>query len=779
MIRRERVENPDHVLTAGQRVWNNIMRGRVHHYLGQQNNRHVATIVGDLINARMENERLRRDLTKVKLYANTLGQMQPTISQPEPEENDEKEEVGDQVARSQRLVDLTWDEITTAALALADRERTDRIHEYEQLLNLRTYPQLGSTTVLTADEHHDLLHQQAYVYYNHLMTAITEAVREAASRRARLEGTESQLITEILPSQWFLDFLATFSRAERIGPVEYPRIAHLDDVMFRTVRGFAINAQGASARVQSTFVTVPVDVVIQLPRFAQLFSDISFHPMPEDARVFQLGDATASPTSSLYKDFELLVHYALATTQNYRDFLVNPCRYLAGDRLQDTITAIVDAAKKLFHAFPTDCYFKPCLVPGGHGYGLELVKNVAGSTQKQNVPDKIMSVLRGFILENIQVYKRKRQMSVYGGLGVMANDPMNDRVQSPIGRKLNFDRGAVAEFTRLYKRISPDRPNVVNAQLDTSVAQMVCIHSLYGDLMSAALAINALRHTCNTSMRDATSYLFQKAIYVNEKVVRYASTLEVLPGLIFYTMLGAGSQEKNYASRHTIAAGQTATDAHITDAQFFDGRPDRVAFYNAFAAYSQMLPTITEAKLARVVPGLGFGVNTRVSGDLVGARTHANVEDRGITGSLAGVRWLDDDLYEQLRSSLAKSIQTVRSAYINIIMHTVHRNRFYGEQSIWHYFSDGDGISAAPAQPVVDTPLITPLKVRVNYVDKKTFFNLPLVFRARSTYVDASRFTQHFGPSLSGIDQQQLMAAATSMFSTAENDLQTYVPTIS
>ena len=768
------MENPDSVLTAGQRVWNNIMCGRVRHYLGQENNRHVATIVGNLIEARMENERLRRDLTKVKLYANTLGQIQPTILQPEPEvDNDEKAE---DVVRSQWLADLTWDEITTAALALADRERTDRIHEYERLLNLRTYPQLGSTTVITADEHRDLLHQQAYVYYNHLMTAITEAVREAASRRARLEGTESQLITELLPSQWFLDFLATFSRAERIGPVEYPRIARMDDVMFRTVRGFAINAQGASARVQSTFFTVPVDVVIQLPRFAQLFADVPFHPMPEDARAFQLGDATASPTLSLYKDFELLVHYGLATTQNYRDFLVNPRRYLAGDRLQDTITAVADVAKKLFDTFPADCHFKPCVVPGGHGYGLEFVKNVAENTQKQNVPDKIMSVLRGFILENIQVYKRKREMSVYGGLGVMTNDPMNGRVQSPIGRKLNFDRGAVAEFTRLYKRISPDRPNVANAQFDSSVAQMVCVHSLYGDLMTAALAIIALRHTCNRSMRDATSYLFQKAIYVNENVVRYASTLEVLPGLIFYTMLGAGSRETNYATRHTIAAGQTATDAHITNAQFFAGRPDRVTFYNTFAAYSQMLPTITEAKLTRVVPGLGFGVNTRVSGDLVGARTLADVEDRGITGSLAGVRWLDDDLYEQLRSSLAKSIQTVRSAYINIIMHTIRGNMFYGEQSIWHYFSDCDGIST---HPVADTPLTTPLNLRVNYIDKKTFFNLPLVFRVRSTYVDASRFTQHLAGPMSGIDQQELLAAATTMFSTVTNDLQTYVPTMS
>ena len=755
------------------------MRDRAHHYFEQENNRDVATIVGDLMDARMENERLRRDLTKVKLYANTLGQMQPTVVQPEPEENDEQVDEGGDVMKSQWLADLTWDEITAAALSLADRERTDRIHEYERLLNLRTYPQLGSTAVMTAEEHRDLLHQQAYVYYNHLMTAITEAVREAASRRARLEGTESQLITEILPSQWFLDFLATFSRAERIGAAEYPRIAHLDDVMFRTVRGFAINAQGATTRVESNFVTVPVDVVIQLPRFAQLFTDISFHPMPEDARVFQLGDATASPTSSLYKDFELLVHYALATTQNYRDFLVDPHRYLAGDRLQDTIMAIADVAKKLFDSFPTDCHFKPCLMPGGHGHGLELVKNAAGTTQKQNVPDKIMSVLRGFILENIQVYKRKRQMSVYGGVGVMTNDPMNERVQSPIGRKLNFDRGAVAEFTRLYKRISPDRPNVVNAQLDTSVAQMVCVHSLYGDLMTAALAIHALRHTCNTSMRDAASYLFQKAIYVNENVVRYASTLEVLPGLIFYTMLGAGSREKNYASRHTIAAGQTATDAHMTDARFFEGRPDRVTFYNAFAAYSQMLPTITEAKLARVVPGLGFGVNTRVSGDLVGARTQANVEDRGITGSLAGIRWLDDELYEQLRSSLSKSIQTVRSAYINIIVYTVRGNMFYGEQSIWHYFTDRHSTTATPAHPVLDTPLTTPLNVRVNYVDKKTFFNLPLVFRARSTYVDASRFTQHFGTSISEIDQQQFMAAATSMFSTVTNDLQTYVPTVS
>ena len=392
-------------------------------------------------------------------------------------------------SREEVIESMTWEELSTTARILAENKYKSQATTSEKIQSAVLFPQffLNETEdggVLDDGAYTQLLITPYFIHYKSMRLALVEIGRQLQQKRdqlARNSTLQIDITSTVIPSEWMADFLYVFHRAKTVGTQGYPTPRELEDVFYTTkvVRRIAEGHNTVSTQLRNyTF-----DIGYHCVRFASLFTTLPYNPVDD-----------LNMKHTLYTDFELLVHFAMRTAKNdvkYEDFLTHPSSYLSGSKYLQMKEAVSRAVREIMSSFEKGLYFK-----ANSNYGVELMKRTqspSGDTYSKEpaiVPDNIMAGLCLDVLENRIIYERRKEMAVFGGLRKLEARDM--RVESPIGRLLNFDERSVAEFEAMYKKIEPRRPELVNAQLSDRIASFKCVHRVYAMLVSAAATVFAM-----------------------------------------------------------------------------------------------------------------------------------------------------------------------------------------------------------------------------------------------------------------------------------------------
>lgn len=785
--------------TIAQRGWNEAMREAFVAYCEDDRNRTVGGVVADLLRVTQDAIRLELELDEERALAR-LATAPDNVLTIRPigdggggdgddgegggggGDDDDRPAGGGPARRRHgrrpradpyRFEQDTWAGVYAAAQALADRDRDDRIDEFHRIVNMHHYPLLDPAA-LGIEEHRRLVARPHEAYYDMVVRELTRLARDADAAAAQIPTEiDVRQVTEVVPSQWLIDLLSVYHTAEEMHNVPYPNRVVLDNIYTRRIKAVPIDPRtGQPEAEQRDFVTYTPDVMLQLQRFSQMFTDVTFRPQKVDQQLFR--DQLNEYGTITYKDVELLVHYAVAAGNgrapeglrpiDYRAFLRDPVRFHQGERAATLAVLVYGAVQTLSDTFPQGSFFRAVVPPGGVGIGYELVRNVptdapppeaaaAAPTrlEVQPIPPEAMNVLRAFVLNNIHVYRKRRGLLRYAGAAQM---PDTDYTTSPLWHLLNFDTAAVTEFTKVYRAVSRANPEQVNAQMNAQVDKLVCVQTVYAMLMTAVRTVQILKKPGDETVREAVLELLADCTYTDNRRQLYANSTETYPGLLFYALLAIGDQaDAEYGQPEIIRRGHVR--GYFARPERFVDRPDRVALFNAFGTYSSnaSLSTISQSRMTRQVPILGFGVQTNKHDEIRGRepmeerqpQARRPVHDRDevhdvlIGARLQGARTVDDSSYEQLKVALSKNIGTITSSYLNILGNTVVERHRFGSDVIKAFFMD-----QTPAVPARQVAVVTPLDLRQNYVDFNRFFTLPVVWKTANTPVDATRVRSNY-----------------------------------
>jgi len=608
--------------------------------------------------------------------------------------------------REEILESMTWEELSTTAHVLAENKYQSQMTTLEKIQSAVLFPQFFTeeaedSRVLDDGAYTQLLIAPYFIHYKNMRLELVEIGRELQQKRdqlARNSTLQVDITTAVVPSEWMADFLYVFHRAKTVGTQGYPTPRELEDVFYTTkiVRRITEGHNTVSTQLRS----YAFDIGYHCVRFASLFTTLPFNPV---------NDLNMKPT--LYTDFELLVHFAMRTAKNdvkYEDFLINPSLYLSGSKYAVMKEAVNRAVREIISSFEKGLYFK-----ANNNYGVELMKRTqspSGDTYSKEtavVPDNIMVGLCLDVLDNRILYERRKEMAVFGGLRKLEARDM--RVESPIGRLLNFDERSVAEFETMYKRLEPRRPELVNAQLSDRIASFRCVHRVYAMLVSAAATVFAMRVSTDSTL--PVSFVIDRCMRYDPDTgaVMYASTAEAFPGLLFYTMLASPAKWENFEKIDSKKATDTVQPG-ISDPTYFANRPDRRAFFDTFGCYAFRVESITKAKVNTVFP---IDVNATTE----------------------GIRWMTNVDLSIIRASIRKQLAEAQSAFISLLAFNANlRNSslWLKDTNILAYFKDQIAKDGTCKYRKLTS-------FHENYVDTRAFFALPVMYSARADLIDTSK----------------------------------------
>ena len=647
-------------------------------------------------------------------YATVLNQsavLQPLSLSVAPSENvcDESQVLPPQGnSREEILESMTWEELSTAAHVLAENKYQSQTTTSEKIQSAVLFPQFlfadetENASLLDDGAYTQLLIAPYFIHYRSMRLELVEIGRELQEKRdhlARNSTLQVDITTAVVPSEWMANFLYVFHRAKTVGTQGYPTPRELEDIFYTTkvVRRITDGHNTVSTQMRS----YAFDIGYHCVRFASLFTTLPFNP---------LNDLCMKAT--LYTDFELLVHFAMRIAKNdvkYEDFLTNPSSYLSGSKYSLMREAVNHAVREIMSSFEKGLYFK-----ANSSYGIELMKRTqspSGDTYSKEaavVPDNIMAGLCLDVLENRILYERRKEMAVFGGLRKLEARDM--RVESPIGRLLNFDERSVAEFEAMYKRIEPRRPQLVNAQLSDRIASFRCVHRVYAMLVSAAATVFAMRLPNDSTLQ--VSFVIDRCMRHDPDTgaVIYASTAEAFPGLLFYTMLASPAKWEDFEKIATKSATDTEQPG-ISDPTYFANRPDRRAFFDTFGCYAFRVESITKAK-----------VNTSFPID--------------VNAATEGIRWMTNVDLSIIRASIRKQLADAQSAFITLLAFNANLRN----SSLW--LKDANVLAYFKDQKITKDGTCKYRKLtsfHENYVDTRAFFALPVMYSARADLIDTSK----------------------------------------
>ncbi|XP_019628936.1 PREDICTED: uncharacterized protein LOC109473502 [Branchiostoma belcheri] len=648
---------------------------------------------------------------------------------------------GHQQSRDNVIATLTWEDLVTKARSLADTALDDRMNIIREIELGRRYPEtLAPTIAITPNMQEEYMSRPAVAYYGDLVPALAERIREAQEPLQRLDRSkELGIFVEVLPSQWFIDFLHVFYRAKRIGPVTYPRTINLNDKLYQEYKITLVDTH-TKIGTPTTKKSYTIDTPYHLSLFGSLLTNTKFVPMEKERDVM---------STAIYSDIELLVDYAVRASEDldYDHFQRDPYAFFTGTRYQNLLHAVDQAVRDLVQSMGS----KYKLMATPHGVKVIEVKvaedksGVSGYKKDGPVPARIMAVLRTLIEDNMRLYNRTAAIAAYKGLRAETIGGDNNRIlgtsfkyiprghirMSPIGRLLNFDINAVSDFSKLYN-MSGIQAEKLRMSVVSGIDMLPCVQKVYVQLLMAAVAVHTITigqltttHTTYSwkKMTTSSKTVLETCTRLNHetKTVQYMSSLEGFPGSIFLSMLADNSEDRKLAdlSHNTI-------EPYMSHQDYFAKVKAREHFFNLFGAYVTMIPTIAEAKLAQSVPGMA-GVLTPNKDDRVATNEGIYSE---VDKNFRGIRWMSPDRMDQLRASTGADIYVILASHINKAIVRMADSTFYREDIIPYFM----------AKPVESEAITTPLKVYENYYNAElglvNFMSNPIVYYSRTNMVE-------------------------------------------
>lgn len=676
-----------------------IITSGVNQYTSKRNKHRNTKILQKLLDAEKNLSFVTKNYTALQVRIKTITELsgfKQVLSEPLVTDNIEvepqKDDAYEKHVRDEVIKSLTPQEIVLASRIKAKEEFEARKFEFENIEHLCTFPHLliSNSGYLSTEYNGDnesnvrLKTRPYFEYYNLLLKEVAKLDRlnQRKTEESQSIGVKNvRAITVVEPNYWFRDFLYVFNHAQEINSNKYPAYQSMNNIYYeeKTVREIINGKQSQMFKIHLYSLDIPYHLV----RFGSLYSTIYFQPIATESLTMQ---------STCYTDMEILIHFSVCMTDkiNYRDFLQHPGRYLDGSKRQLLVDAVQNASEiiRLSYTKPKLFFFYTKTTEFNIGL---FQYNEEGRKKSAVVPSNIMSVMRLFILDNLQVYKQRMLSEQYAGC-TNFNDGFMIQKHSPIGKLLNFDKRGAFEFEKLSKRLCKSDPSSVNLQIASHVSELSCVIAIYALLVSASGAIYAV--TKNEQGQVFPDEVISRTMIKmpnTDDGVMYAGTLETFPGLLMYTMLGTLNDNHKLTESYKECVGGVELPG-MTKPAYFSERKERVAFFDSFSSYSYSIPKLNELKQK--------GVHSEI-------------------------RWVSMEQLQQVRVSAKQNIQIAKASYIDILLTLTvqHSDQFYDNNTL-NYFRT----PLAKFEP-------TELKVNINLTDNFVLFMLPLLFTVSSRIV--------------------------------------------
>lgn len=599
----------------------------------------------DFFNALKEWKTLQGQYTTLKMKAARLSEIKITQNnEPISQENENIDNKTDKrdTDRASVMATLTWAEILETAHRKADEDYNLFRDDLKKLEIARQQPAIlvaedelaNSTGLSTNDLLYYTLHTPSFGYFSALKLALDKIVLEIQSSFARrLSGNLGNEIIGLhlglKPSLWVEDMFKVFGLAKTIGMgVYYPSYVDLEELVFQSTPVIeiknhkevfnSVNPAGRDTNKTKNIrlkesgevmaQTYALDLPYHLSKLAALFSTIPFNPDKSYSGLF---------APAQYTDIQLLIHFAAALSKNidYDDFMENEALFQQGERFNLLVGAVNEAIVLLKKSM-VGLAFKSGSslagvgsvpvhnLPGGPKKGPVLYKkNVNGNyVEMTYVPDEVLHVLRSFVIDNLpQFIKRTAFMNLDGsGASTMLK---RREMDTPLGQLLNFSAQAIRDFKTLTNNLrgmgifdeSSIQMNLVQSEY---VGSLGSIQMVYAQLMVAANCIYATRIRDESQFSSGLVLSRAMAIDKDSGTPIYNSSFDIVPGYLFFIMLGDLEPQTDFVARRDVVKNIP----YIGTGEFFEKVPIRVSFFNILGSYMKCVPTFKTSKTAAFVP---------------------------------------------------------------------------------------------------------------------------------------------------------------------------------
>lgn len=550
---------------------------------------------------------------------------------------------------------------------------------------------------------------------NNMINVSRKIIQDQNTSKSTTLKTSSYVVFS--PNKWFQEFLYVYDKARNIHKADFPKYENMENIFYTTHKYYPLSRNANSPLMICK--NYALDIPYHLSRFSSIISKINFTPYQHFPMV-----------KDTFTDIELLIHYALRKeTKEYLDFLQDPKPFFACAELGSKYTLLLErlheAVTEILQSWKSTYRFR------NTAKGIELteliIENDKNTYKKINVPDSIVKHLSSDILDNILVFERENEMTDF-----TCHTYSSPHIckESPLGKIINFDKASRAEFVKYYKMINLENPLLVSAHCHLKVlGGFSCIAKVYSMLLMASLCLYNMSHAEKNEMitPESLAPIIVSCVRYdsNLNIIFYASSLEVFPGLLFYTFLGANENSANLLNRPTTAKRSSDVwynnESGLSDFSYFEHNKQRIGFFNLFAMYSAQLKPLSTSPQTNSLP-------TSLYED--------NYDSEGFCNNL-GIRWVTRDNLQMLYDSLPEIVDC-RANYCTILAQicTTHEGRrLHSNQSLNQYF--------------LHVPLNKNHIACTSTVEKCynifTFYKLPVVFSYQYIIAEKPKHTSSLG----------------------------------
>ena len=688
-------------------VFNKILLGRVSKYTASSS---LSRNLAEMVETKIMLSDLWREYTSLKLTVASVkpidGTFQVNAAACDHDSSTEWLTEDESEVRQRVFDNITWDDISMLAHREAgkmDAVNKQAIARIDAALTMPSILEKGTSHLLSDGTFLEHLQKPYFTHYAAMRRDCVEKARSINQQQLQLKaqatlGSKYEIRVSVQPSTWMVDFLSVFERARMQQSRYYPGPKEMSDVFFRAEYVHQLSTKEDKGG-QKLLISYAMDLGYHLMRFAHVFTSVSFTPTPTHTYM--------SPT--VYTDVEFLVHFAARYSKDivYSNFLLRPSDYLCGNLRQQFARAVSQARACIITSFK-GLFFKHTST------GIQLMRKVASETEDKRehvpVPADIMNVLLLDILPNNYILERGRVQDIisFGNIGGGSKDC---RCESPLGRYLNFHEESFTQFRALTRRLGKSYPENVDVHAGNDAASLPCVQKVYAMLVTAAGAFTAFKTDGIVPVHNILARCMDYDEHRGEVV--YASSGEMMPGLIFFVMLTSAvsvGKENEHFQRKKKPPGllNITTRNNMSDAEFFpENKTHRKAFCDLFAYYSSLVQTMSASKLDAALPA------------------NYTSEDRK-----QGIRMVSEDRLRSLRHS--SNMWEALAAYVTFVG---NRNDLHEEPPQWNYFIAMNDEQGTNLSDYRDKRML----------DVKAFYTLPLFFTVSALLVNTSR------PMMSGV----------------------------
>lgn len=385
----------------------------------------------------------------------------------------------------------------------------------------------------------------------------------------------------ITPSQWFMDFLSVYehrygSQNNNLSNMYTGRSADalpapflFENIFYLQEDGYKMSyhvspkgeRKGTKSNNLSSFRVYALDINNIVTHFcSDLFGTIDFVPMDKMESDLRL------MTKTSFTDLQLFVEFAVLLQGDscvFSDFLLYPAMYVTEQKqflveaMNSAVEFITESARGLF--FRTDCAGKIELCVLREDSGSDTNHYNTDAYMRTKVPDRVVSNLTPVLLPNVLTFNK-----------TISNDTMQDTVKddnylhiiSVLSRILNFDKDAVIDFEHVVKEMKKTSHSTDVSYIDMRkhdrLGMLHTFHKVYFWLVSTALTIKNCKGKDIHRSVDSTFFV-ERGMWPlptqtgsdvlsssdppdRTSPVVYNSTMSIVPGLMFCTVLFSGEK---------------------------------------------------------------------------------------------------------------------------------------------------------------------------------------------------------------------------------------------